>query len=234
MTRIINIAGNSGSGKTILALNLSIALNNQGRDVILVDSDIYSPDITNYTDISPGIFFNEVLEGERNIEEAIMFHPSGIKIVPSIAEEEYSPEKHDKINHALLSLIGKSEIVLVDSFSHNPASVAIIDKADETLFITNDDFPSIVKTKDFINKMENSGINVIGVVLNKRKKETDKKHIEAILNKPVLAEIPHDNKIIDSINAKKPHYLTYPNSDVSKAIRGLAELIDLENNPIKK
>ena len=137
MTRIINIAGNNGSGKTALALNLGIALTNKGKDVLLFDGNIYSPDIANYSDISPSIFLNEFLEGEKNIEETILFHPTGMKIIPSMGEEEYNLEKHKKINQALLSLIGKAEIILVDSFSHSPPLFSVVDNADETIFITN-------------------------------------------------------------------------------------------------
>ena len=228
MTKIINIAGNSGAGKSVIALNLSIALTHRGNEVILLDSNIYSPDIANYSDISPNVFFNEYLDDERKIEETITQHPAGMKVIPSISEEEYNPKKHMKINQALLSLIGKSEIILVDSFSHNPATFSVIDGADETIFVTNDDYPSIVKTKEFINKMDEKGMNVIGIILNKRKKDTVKKHIEGILNKPVLAEIPHDEKITESLNKRQPHLLMHPNSNISKTIRELAGLLSLK------
>lgn len=227
MTRIIHIAGNAGSGKSLLALNLGIALTHHGKDVTLVDSNIYSPDISNYIDISPEIFLNEYLLGERAIEETIHYHPSGMKVIASTVETEHNPEFHERINQALLSLHGKSEIVLVDSFSHNPAYFSILNNADETLFITNDDFPSIVKTKDFIRTMEEKGINVIGVVLNKRRKSKDKKHIEAILDKPILAEIDYDPSLVESVNQRTPAYIHYPKSNMSKAVDELAKLLRL-------
>ncbi len=227
MSRIIHIAGNSGAGKTVLALNLGIALTQIGKDVILVDANIYSPDIGNYSDISPSIFLNEFLDGDRNIEEAITLHPSGMKMISSMAEEIHDPDKHNKINQALLSLIGKGEIILVDSFSHNPAMFSAINNADDTIFVMNDDFPSVLRSKEFINKMEGSGMNVIGIVVNKRRKSTQSKHIESIIGKPILAEIPYDEKLIDSINERQPVFLKHPDSHMSKAVRGLAELIGI-------
>jgi len=171
--------------------------------------------------------FHCFLRGERDIEDTIHYHPSGLKVISSNIELEHNQDFHDKINQALLSLHGKSEIVLVDSFSHNPAFFSILNNADETLFITNDDFPSIIKTRDFVRTMEENGMSVIGVVLNRRRKEKDKKHIEEIIGKPVLAEIDHDNKIVDSVNQKSPAYLHYPNSSITKAVDELAKLLSL-------
>lgn len=227
MTRIIHIAGNSGSGKSILALNLGIALSQRGRETILLDANIYSPDIANYSDISPGVFFNEFLNGERSIEETITFHPSGMKIIPSILEENQRDELYDKLNEGLISLVGKAEIILIDSFSHNPALFSVVDRADETIFVTNDDFPSIIKAKEFIKRMESKEMDVIGVVLNKRRKNTKSHDIEMILGKKVIAEIPYDKRIVDSLNIKQPIFLKHPESKVTKAVTDLAEILDV-------
>jgi MinD-like ATPase involved in chromosome partitioning or flagellar assembly len=229
MTRIIHIAGNSGSGKSVLALNLGLALNQKGRDVLLFDSNIYSPDISNYSDINANVFLNEYLSGDKNIDEIVTYHPTGMKMVSSIMEEEVDEEKHNKINNALLDLVGKAEIILVDSFSHNPALFSMIDPADETIFVTNDDFPSIVKSKDFIRKMESEGKSIMGIVLNRKRKNSNIKHIESILGKRVLAEIPHHDDVIHSINTKQPIFISKPKSDVSNSIEGLAGIIDTWN-----
>jgi MinD-like ATPase involved in chromosome partitioning or flagellar assembly len=226
MTRIIHIAGNSGSGKTALAVNLALSLAKRGRETILVDANLYSPDILHYLDISPEFFLNEFLEGERGIDEVITQHHSGVKVIASMMEDEHDKAKHLMINNALLSLLGKSEIIIVDSFSHNPAMSPIINCTDDTIFMMNDDYPSIAKAKELLRKMESNGIGVIGVVLNRKRKATNAGHIETILGKKVLAEIPHDEKLLDSINLRKPAALHYPESHMAKATAKLAEMID--------
>jgi len=226
MTRIINIAGNSGAGKSIVALNLGVALATQGRDVTLIDGNLYSPDIANYSDIKPEAFLNEYLEGQKSLDEIIHYHPSGLKVIPAIAENSHDEGKFHSLNKALLHLVGKSEIVLVDSFSHSPSMFSVMANADETLFVTNDDFPSIIKTKEFVNKIEDKGLSVMGILLNKRMR-TDKAHVESIVGKRVLAEFPYDKKMIEAINIKQPVYLSYPKSKISKSISDLAELLDV-------
>lgn len=228
MTKIIHIAGNSGSGKTVLAVNLAIAFAKKGKQVILVDGNIYSPDVAYYLGITPSIYLNEFLNGEKKIEDVLFSHPSGIKVIPATAEDEHDPLKHKKINDALLSLIGRAEIVLVDSFSHNPAFFSIMDNSDETLFVSNDDFPSIAKSREHIRKIESRGMNVIGLVLNKKIRDNNKKHIQAIAGKPVLAEILFDEKLIESVNLGMPAAIYYPKSGIAKAARELAEMLDTE------
>ncbi|MBR9700214.1 AAA family ATPase [Candidatus Woesearchaeota archaeon] len=226
MTRVIHIAGTSGSGKSLITLNLAIALQQRGRDVLVLDSNIYQPDLFNYANGTSDVYLNDYLRGERRIEDAIVHHPSGIKIIPSLMEEEYDPHHSVKINQALLSLMGKAEIILVDSFSHNPAFSSIFDHSDEIIFVMNDDAHNVVKSKELIRKVEERGMGVIGTILNKKRKQTNSRHVQTILDKPVLAEIPHDDQVIESINMRVPAFIHYPKSALSRAMKGLAETLD--------
>ncbi len=224
MTKILHIAGNSGAGKSVLALNLAVALAQQGRDVLLVDTNLYSPDIGSYCKAIGGFYLNDFVSGERSILEVISHHPSGIRLIAAQPEEEYADWKHQQVNRAILSLMGKAEIVVADSFSHNPVFFSHVDSADETLFVTNDDYPGIVKSKEFIRTMDARGMHVIGVVLN-RKHASEKKHVESIIQKPVLAELRHDPKVIESVNIGKPIVTHYPASPFSQSVVQLAKLL---------
>jgi len=224
MTRILHIAGNSGAGKSVIALNLAVALAQQGKDVLLADTNLYSPDIASYLKAVSGFYLNDFIHGERNINDIISHHPSGIRLITAQPEEKHEEWKHNQINKAILHLMGKAEIVLLDSFSHNPVFYSHIDNADETLFVTNDDYPSIVKSKDFIQKMDGRGMHVIGVVMN-RKHVSEKKHVESILQRPVLAELRHDTKVIESVNAGKPVVLRHPSCPFSQSVTELARLL---------
>ena len=230
MTRIINIMGNGGAGKSFTTLNLGIALKNRGKDVMIVDANIYSPDLGNYSELRPSVYLNEFLDGSKKLEEVITHHPSGIKAIHSMTEYEHSPKLHHLINQALLHLHGKSEIVLVDSFSHAPAFSSILKNSDETIFVTNDDFHSIIKSKDFIDYIESRGTPVIGIILNKKQKKTNNRHVESIIKKPILGAFPYDEKVIDSINHKQPLFLKEKNSEITKTLKNIANLLDLDQN----
>jgi MinD-like ATPase involved in chromosome partitioning or flagellar assembly len=217
----------------MLAFNLGVALSQMQHDVIAVDANIYSPDLTQYADISSANYLNDQLDDNKNIEDAIAYHPSGLKIIPSMAEEVHDEEKHGKINNALLNLHGKADIVLVDSLSHNPALYSVLHHSDEILLVSNDDYHNVAKTRDFIKDLEEKGLNVIGVVLNKRGK-AKKADIESILGKKILAELSSDNKVVDSINKRQPVVLMHPSSSLSKAVNELAEMISIQEEPSRK
>jgi MinD-like ATPase involved in chromosome partitioning or flagellar assembly len=216
MTRIIHILGNSGAGKSVLAVNLGVALS-EYHDTLLVDANIYSPSIHYYLDLSPKYYLNDFLSGAVPLDAVVANHPSGLRIIPSIVDMSGG---HERINEALLSLIGRSEIVLVDNFSFGPSLFPSFHASDEALFVTHDDFPSILKSKDFIDQIERTGINISGIILNKRGK-SQLSHVEHLLGKKVLAEIPHDESLIQSVNRRKPVYLTDKKSGMSKAITEL-------------
>ena len=226
MTRIIQIVGPGGRGKSTVALNLGIAFVKQKTDALLLDASIYSPDISTYANIFPQVYLNECLRGEESIENAVLHHPSGLKIVPSMIEEKHDDEIHLKINDALLGLLGKSEVIIVDSSSYGPSLNSILHCSDENIIVSNDSYESIVKSRDMINSMEAKGMNIIGVILNRRR-DTEKSNVEAILGKKILAEIRHDERIIDAANKRHPVVLLYPKSQISSAMAELAAMMSL-------
>ena len=67
-------------------------------------------------------------------------------------------------------------------------------------------------------------MTIIGVILNKAKNTAKIKHIEAILNKPVLAKLPYDNSVV---NNKQPIFLSSPKNKLSKTISELADLMNV-------
>ena len=73
MARIIVInSGKGGVGKTTTAINLGVALNKMGQEVIIVDANLNTPNIGLQlgAPIVP-ITLNHILKGKAKIEDAI-------------------------------------------------------------------------------------------------------------------------------------------------------------------
>lgn len=229
MTRYVVVAsGKGGVGKTTTALNLAVALSNFGREVIVLDANMTTPNIGLHLG-APNIpiTLHDVLKGNNHIKEAAYLHPSGLKIIPSsIALEEGSEKLLKKLKDVLPDLDGVAEIVIIDAAAGlgSEASHAI-KYCEDALIVTNPDIPSITDALKTIRKCEKEGTKVMGIVVTKVRDdefELSIKNIETILEKPVIGIIPHDENVRKSIYLKNPVSYTHPESSASIAYKKLA------------
>ncbi|MDO8480663.1 MAG: P-loop NTPase [Nanoarchaeota archaeon] len=222
MTRILHITGHAGAGKSMVAVNLAAALQKQGKKVMLVDSNLYSPAVAHYCGVDFQTCINDHIEGKASLEEISHLHECGMTILPA------APQEHEAdleaMNKVLLGLVGKADIVVVDSFSHSPLVTHVVDAADESFFVTTDDFHSILSSRDLIRHLESKGAHISGVILNEKRAKTDRRHIQAVLGKQVISEIPRDERLIDYADDGKIACL-HTTSGAAGAIIGLAKTL---------
>ena len=105
MSRLITItSGKGGVGKTTTSINLAAAMNHFGKETILVDANLTTPNVGLHlgAPIVP-ISLNHVLLDKATINEAIYEHESGTKIMPS----SLSINELRRLNHSKLKEVGK-------------------------------------------------------------------------------------------------------------------------------
>ncbi len=229
MTRFLVIAsGKGGVGKTTTAINLGTALSNFGRDVIVLDANLSTPNMGIHlgAPIVP-ITINDVLDGNKRINEAAYMHPSGLKVIlASIAMERYKEDHIHKLNEAINALEGASEVVIIDAAAGlEKEAKAAIAVSDEAIIITTPDLPSVTDALKTIKTAEKLGSKVIGVVVTKVNNdnlEMTLKNVETILEKPIIGVIPNDETIRKSLYLKNPVNYTHPTSRASVAYKKLA------------
>ncbi|MBS3098366.1 cell division ATPase MinD [Candidatus Woesearchaeota archaeon] len=231
MTKFIAVvSGKGGTGKTTTAVNLAASLNNLGRDVILLDGNLTTPNIGIHLGMDAPVGLYDILKGKNNLSEAIYLHPSGLMIIPSNVNLEPASNYNKKLSSILLDLVGKSEIVIADSATNlGEDTLSILKSSDEAIVVTNPNLPAITDALKTIKIAEDCGSVVIGVVLNRitnNRLDIPVKDVKNMLDKPIIAEIPEDKKVQESILIRHPLVYSHPNSAASIKFKRLADLLN--------
>ena len=82
--RVIAVtSGKGGVGKTNVSVNLSVALSETGKNVMLLDADLGLANVDVLLGLQPKSNLSHVIDGHRTLEEVIVEGPSGIMVVPA-------------------------------------------------------------------------------------------------------------------------------------------------------
>lgn len=232
MTKIITItSGKGGVGKTTTAINLAAALNSFGKDVIIVDANLTTPNVGLHlgAPIVP-ISLNHVLSGKARISDAIYEHESGTKIIPS----SLSVRELKNLNHHGLKDIGKklrkmADIVIYDCAAGlGEEAVAAIDAGDELIIVTNPEIPAVTDALKTSKMIEEMGKSVKGVIVTRMrgcKGEMPLSNIHDMLELPILGVVPEDKNVAMSVVMKDALIHTHPYSKAAQAYKTIAARI---------
>jgi septum site-determining protein MinD len=236
MNKVIVItSGKGGVGKTTTAINLGAAMNYFGKDVLIIDGNLSTPNIGIHLN-SPEvpINLNHVLLGKADPIEAVYEHESGLKVMPSsLSIKELKRVKPNKIGDFKKDFKKISEYVIVDSAAGlGDETLAAMDLADELIIITNAEMPAITDALKTIKIAEQMKIPVMGVIVTRVRKDNIEMTPEAVkdmLETNILGMIPEDINVKRSMNQKDAIIHTHPKSNASRAYKEIAaRIVDAE------
>ena len=227
MARIIVItSGKGGVGKTTSAINLAAALNLLGKEVVLVDANITTPNIGLHfgAPITP-VSLSHVLSGRAKVHEALYEHHSGIKVMPASLSLPRNMNL-DKIHEIAKRLKRFGDIVIFDSAAGlGREAVMAIEAADDILIVTQAELPALTDALKTIRLAEKLDKNVRGIVLTRfmdSLHEENLENIEAMLETPILEIIPEDDSVKEALRLKDAVVHTHPESKAAKGYKRLA------------
>ena len=243
MTKFIAIlSGKGGVGKTTTATNLGHALTTLGKDIIILDANLTTPNLNLHLGaINLPTTFHDVIKGNTDVTNCIYQHKSGIKIIPaSMSISDLKNLDFKKVKKAFKTLRGLTDVVIIDGAAGlGDESLAIIEEADEILLVANPEMTSVsgaVRTVMIAKDMKKL---VLGAVLTKvkgNKIEMKDEDIERVLELPIIAKIPYQKEIPKSIIMKYPATHIYPRSKAAIEYFNLAhrllgiKVVDVEPN----
>lgn len=225
------ISGKGGVGKTTSTINLGSSMNELGKEVVIVDANLTTPNIGLHlgSPIVP-ITLNHVLNKKAKVEEAIYEHESGTKIMPaSLSIDDMDDIQHERLSDITKKLRKISEISLLDaSAGLGEEARSAIKASDEVIIITNPEISAVTDALKTIKLAETMGKIVLGVIITRtegKNWEMDIPTIKDMLEVPILGIVPEDDSIKESQRMKKSVIHSHPKSPSAKAYRKIARRI---------
>jgi len=238
MAKVITIcSGKGGTGKTISAINLGIALNSMGKSVAIIDGNLTMPNIALHLGApSPPATISHVLLGKASIHDAIYEHSSGTKIVPgsiSISSIPKAGESGDRFGKIVQHLKKENDFIIIDSAPGLSEEALLSLKAcDEILVVTNPELPAVADALKTAKMAERMKKRVIGAIVTKIRKDDSElaiRNVKKLLELPILAKVPEDDSVRHSIASRNAVVITHPKSPASQAYMRLASKIARED-----
>jgi septum site-determining protein MinD len=212
MTRFIGVvSGKGGVGKTTVVANLSTALTTKfNKQITVIDCNVTASHLSMHfgAHLHP-YTLNHVLKNESTIEEAIFVHHTGVKVIPaSMNLSDLIGIDISILDSKLKSLFGNDDFIFLDTApGFGKEAISATKACNEVLIVATPDIPTLTDVIRGKKVLEELDIEPLGIVLNKvtgKKFELTNKEIVKLTDLPVLAEIPFDLKIQESLAAKSP------------------------------
>lgn len=230
MTKFIAlVSGKGGVGKTTTAVNLGRALADQGREVVMVDANLATPNLGIHLGIvNPENTLNQFLQKKRSIQEVIQNHEDGFSFIPaSPSYTEFQKTNPLKLVEVFEHLDNSAEIVLLDGPSGLGVEVEhLLKHSDEALIVVNPTLSSVMDALKTIALAKEKETIIAGILLNMaHRKGLKPEEVSAILGQPILGTISIDHKIRKAMVKGKPVRSVYRWSKIGREMKKVASYL---------
>ena len=150
--------GKGGVGKSNLSVNISVALAELRRRVILMDADLGLANVDILLGLQAKYTLADVLSGERRLSHVLLNGPSGMKIVPASSGVQQmttlTSQEHAGIVHAFSELDEILDVLVVDTAAGiSDTVVSFVAAAQEVVVVVCDEPSSITDAYALIKIM---------------------------------------------------------------------------------
>jgi pilus assembly protein CpaE len=232
---VVTVTGAKGGiGKTVLSVNLAVALREQtGSSVAIVDADTQFGDVATMLDLPPGVALTDAIRDAERINrdlvgEYVTSHASGVDTIGGTElDDAWSDSDPESLKLLIDAFARVYDFVIVDtSGSFDRFVRASVEAATLTLIVTSADVSSIRNTKAALDRLEHWGIDTerTRFIFNRSTPtgSVSRSELHEALGRDVLLEIPFDKAVASSVQLGMPVVLRAPRSRAAQDLRALA------------
>ena len=223
-----------GTGKTLIATNLSVALAQRDANVVLVDLDLQFGDIGLALGLSPESTMYDLMRAgppfdHEKLDRHLVKHSSGVKVlIAPTRPDQASAVSIEFLRDIYASLRTMCDAVIVDTPpGFTPEVIATIDASSDVCMVGMLDSLSLKNTKLGLETLDLMGYDTdrVSLVLNRADSRVGitPDDVSTIVGRGPDVSIPSDREIPRSINEGTPIVAARPSSGAAKAFRALAD-----------
>ena len=223
-----------GTGKTLIATNLAVALAQRDANVVLVDLDLQFGDIGLALGLSPEATMYDLMRAgapfdHEKLDRHLIKHSSGVKVlIAPTRPDQASAVSIEFLRDIYSSLRTMCDAVIVDTPpGFTPEVIATIDVSSDVCMVGMLDSLSLKNTKLGLETLDLMGYDTdrVSLVLNRADSRVGitPDDVSTIVGRGPDVSIPSDREIPRSINEGTPIVASRQTSGAAKAFRALAD-----------
>lgn len=242
-TRVIAVtSGKGGVGKTNVSVNLALALQDAGQQVLLMDADLGLANIDVMFGLKPLHNLSHVIAGEKTLNEVIIDAPGGLKIIPASSGvrkmAELSAAEHAGLVHAFSEISCPIDVLIIDTAAGIAEGVTSFARAAQEVVVVVCNEPASMTDAYALIKLLNRDYDIRrfrilanmvhdpqeGKQLFSNMVRVSERFLDVTLD--YMGAISFDDCFRKALRKRQPVYLASPRSRVTQQFKNLARTVD--------
>jgi pilus assembly protein CpaE len=235
-TLVCVLGPKGGTGKTLTATCVSVALAQMGKRVALVDLDLQFGDVALCMGLRPDTTIYDLVRvggtlDEEKMSDFLVAHHSGVEVLIAPSRPDHAAVVTNEFLREVYAVLRRMvDVVIVDTPpGFTPAVISTIDTATDICMVGMLDALSLKNTKLGLETLELMGFprERVKMVLNRARTRVgiSDEDVVAIVDRKPDVLVPSDRDIPRSLTDGAPIVLSKPQSEASEAFRRLATML---------
>ncbi|MCY6371181.1 AAA family ATPase [Clostridium ganghwense] len=233
---IVFASAKGGVGKTVLTVNMAVAIASKGFSTCIIDGNFQFGDVNLALNIEPKLTISDVIHDVNSLDSNMLLnylqnHDSGVKILSAPLKPEYADLiTSTEIKVICKKLLEQHDYLIVDlSSGLSENNISFLELADKIFLVTDLEMAALKNTKIMLKTLNALNLSEkIRIIVNRGDMESviKFKDVKDILGMDNLLFIPNNFKVVSkSFNIGIPFVINKPKEKISNEIINIASEI---------